>query len=106
MAHVVSPLASVPVEKGRAHNGTWINRVFQRVSRRPENEALRERLKELSSEQRQFGCRRLHILLTPEGGMGTGRLCRGAWLTLHVSARQRHRSDFIFDLEMAEGPLI
>jgi putative transposase len=36
-------------------------------SRRPRDEALRLRLKELAAEQRRFGYRRLHILLRAEG---------------------------------------
>lgn len=42
-------------------------RVYRRVSRRPEDTDLRGRLKELSSERRRFGYRRLHILLKREG---------------------------------------
>lgn len=36
-------------------------------SRRPRDEALRLRLKELAAEQRRFGYRRLHVLLRAEG---------------------------------------
>ena len=36
-------------------------------SRRPRDEALRFRLKELAAEQRRFGYRRLHVLLCAEG---------------------------------------
>ena len=42
-------------------------RVFRRVSQRPEDAELRDRLKELSSARRRFGYRRLHILLKREG---------------------------------------
>ena len=42
-------------------------RVYRRRSRRPEDTELRVRLKELSSERRRFGYRRLHILLKREG---------------------------------------
>jgi putative transposase len=42
-------------------------RVFRRVSQRPSDTELRDRLKELSSERRRFGYRRLHILLKREG---------------------------------------
>jgi len=37
------------------------------VSRRPDDGALRARLRELASERRRFGYRRLHILLRREG---------------------------------------
>jgi len=36
-------------------------------SRRPDDAALRSRLRELASEQRRFGYRRLHVLLRHEG---------------------------------------
>ena len=42
-------------------------RVYRRVSKRPADTGLRDRLKELSSERRRFGDRRLHILLKREG---------------------------------------
>lgn len=42
-------------------------RVFRRVSQRSSDIDPRERLKELSSERRRFGYRRLHILLKREG---------------------------------------
>lgn len=41
--------------------------VYRRVSQRPADTDLRDRLKELSSERRRFGYRRLHILLKREG---------------------------------------
>ncbi|SLN73945.1 Transposase [Oceanibacterium hippocampi] len=37
------------------------------ASRRPADEAIRPRLRELASERRRFGYRRLHILLRREG---------------------------------------
>jgi putative transposase len=42
-------------------------RVYRRGSTRPADTELRERLKELSSERRRFGYRRLHLLLGREG---------------------------------------
>ena len=42
-------------------------RVYRRVSKRSADIDLRDRLKELSSERRRFGYRRLHILLKREG---------------------------------------
>jgi len=41
--------------------------VFIGVSKRPADTELRDRLKDLSSERRRFGYRRLHILLKREG---------------------------------------
>ncbi|GIT89285.1 transposase [Roseobacter sp. OBYS 0001] len=41
-------------------------RVYRRTSQRPADTGLRDRLKELSSERRRFGYRRLHILLKRE----------------------------------------
>jgi putative transposase len=42
-------------------------RVYRYASRRPDDADLRQRLRELSSERRRFGYRRLHILLQREG---------------------------------------
>ncbi|GLQ05861.1 transposase [Sneathiella chinensis] len=42
-------------------------RVFRYQSVRPEEETLRQRLRELANERRRFGYRRLHILLKREG---------------------------------------
>ena len=42
-------------------------RVYRRRSKRPADTALRARMKELASERRRFGYRRLHILLKREG---------------------------------------
>ena len=42
-------------------------RVYRYRSTRPDDKALRKRLKELASQRRRFGYRRLHILLKREG---------------------------------------
>ena len=42
-------------------------RVYRRTSKRPADTALRTRMKELASERRRCGYRRLHILLKREG---------------------------------------
>ena len=42
-------------------------RVYRRTPARSDDTDLRSRLKELSSERRRFGYRRLHLLLTREG---------------------------------------
>lgn len=41
--------------------------VYRRTSKRPVDTELRDRLKDLSSQRRRFGYRRLHILLKREG---------------------------------------
>lgn len=41
--------------------------VYRRTSKRPADTELRARMKELASERRRFGYRRLHILLKREG---------------------------------------
>ena len=43
------------------------SRVYRRPPARSEDTGLRTRLKDLSSERRQFGYRRLHLLLRREG---------------------------------------
>lgn len=42
-------------------------RVYRYRSKRPDDEELRVRLRELASERRRFGYRRLHVLLKREG---------------------------------------
>ena len=42
-------------------------RVYRYRSTRPDDAELRQRLRELASERRRFGYRRLHILLKREG---------------------------------------
>ncbi len=42
-------------------------RVYRRESKRPKDTGIRARIKELASERRRFGYRRLHILLKREG---------------------------------------
>jgi len=49
-------------------------RVYPWASKRPTDPELRNRLKDLSSERRRFGNRRLHILLKREGWPSLGRL--------------------------------
>jgi len=41
--------------------------VYRRKSKRPADTELRARMKDLASERRRFGYRRLHILLKREG---------------------------------------
>ena len=59
-------------------------------SRRPRDEALRLRLKELAAERRRFGYRRLHVLLRVEGHAvnrkKTQRLYREEGLTVRKRA--------------------
>ena len=42
-------------------------KTYRYASKRPDDDALRQRLKELALERRRFGYRRLHILLRREG---------------------------------------
>lgn len=42
-------------------------KAYRRKSKRPDDAALRERLRELANQRRRFGYRRLHILLQREG---------------------------------------
>jgi len=44
-------------------------KTYRYASKRPADEPLRQRLRELASERRRFGYRRLHILLRREGVM-------------------------------------
>jgi putative transposase len=42
-------------------------KTYRYQSRRPDDTALRKRLRELASERNRFGYRRLHLLLEREG---------------------------------------
>lgn len=42
-------------------------RVYRYKSTRPDDEALRKRMRELASERHRFGYRRLHTMLKREG---------------------------------------
>ena len=53
-------------KRARASAGI-VPHVYRRTSKRPADTNLRDRLKELSSERRRFGYRRIHILLQREG---------------------------------------
>jgi len=39
-------------------------------SKRPDDEELRDQVKQIASERRRFGYRRIHVLLEREGGPG------------------------------------
>jgi len=71
-------------------------RVYRRTSKRPADTDLRDRLKDLSSERRRFGYRRLHILLKREGWQVNWkklyRIYREEGLT--VRKRPSHRNMF------------
>ena len=56
----------------------WLDlRVYRRGSKLPADTELRDRLKELSTERRRFGYRRLHILLNGKGWhVNWKKLCR------------------------------
>ena len=45
----------------------WGSKVYRCQSQRPDDAGLRQRLKELASQRRRFGYRRLHLLLEREG---------------------------------------
>ena len=42
-------------------------KTYRYASKRPDDEPIRQRLRELATERRRFGYRRLHILLRREG---------------------------------------
>jgi putative transposase len=44
-------------------------KTYRYVSKRPDDSWLRQRLKELASQRRRFGYRRLHLMLRREGIM-------------------------------------
>ena len=94
-------------------------KTYRYISRRPDDEPIRQRLRELASERRRFGDRRLHILLRREGtilnwkklyrlyreerlmvrkrGGRKRALGTRAPLTIPQSANQRWSLDFVSD---------
>jgi len=58
-------------DKGYTQRGLAVGglepKTYRYASTRPDDRALRQRLKELASERRRFGYRRLHLLLRREG---------------------------------------
>ena len=75
------------VSERRACNAIGVDRSSVRYrSRRPDDAALRARLRELATERRRFGYRRLHVLLRHEGLVAnrkrTQRLYREEGLTV------------------------
>jgi len=57
-------------------------RVYRYISRRPDDAALQALLRELSSERRRIGYRRLHLLLKREGWKKLYRIYREEHLTV------------------------
>jgi putative transposase len=65
---VVHLRVAYEVSERRACSALGTDRASVRYrSRRPDDRAMRSRLRELASVRRRFGYRRLHILLTREG---------------------------------------
>src|SRR5512134_3514655 len=57
--------------------------------RRPDDRALRERLRSLASERRRFGYRRLHILLRREGAQVNHKKLRRLYREERLQVRRR-----------------
>jgi putative transposase len=58
-------------------------------SRRPADDALRQRLRELAGEQRRFGYRRLHVLLRHEGHLVNRKKTQRLYREERLSVRRR-----------------
>ena len=72
VAHLVE---AYEMSERRACNAIGVDRSSVRYrSRRPDDAALRARLRELAIERRRFGYRRLHVLLRLEGLHGGQRV--------------------------------
>ena len=64
---------------------------WQYRARRQERSALRERLKELASQRRRFGYRRLHVLLRREGWRINHKAVHRMYVEEGLQVRQRKR---------------
>ena len=74
------PAADATDERAAGVPGHRADRTSAAIeSRRPDDGAMRERLKALAAERRRFGYRRLHVLLAARGpAPSTGSGCSGS----------------------------
>ena len=83
-------------------------RVYRRRSKRPADTELRARMKELASERRRFGYRRLHILLKREGWEVNWkklyRLYREEGLTVHKRSGRKRAIGTRAPMTIPQGP--
>ena len=83
-------------------------RVYRYASSRPDDAELRQRLRELSSERRRFGYRRLHLLLKREGievnWKRVYRIYRALELNLRIKPRKRLKRDKPDALAVPDAP--
>ncbi|MFQ6552688.1 IS3 family transposase [Aestuariibius insulae] len=83
-------------------------RVYRRTSKRPADTAERSRMKELASERRRFGYRRLHILLKREGWEVNWkklyRLYREEWLTVRKRGGRKRAIGTRAPMVIPQGP--
>ena len=83
-------------------------RVYRRVSKRLADTRLRDRLKELLSERRRFGYRRLHILLKREGWHVNWkklyRIYREEGLTVRKRGGRKHAVGARTPMAVPQGP--
>ncbi len=95
-------------QRKAAHLVKSAPRVLRYQSKRPDDGALRTRLRELASERPRFGYRRLHVLLRREGVVinrkKTHRLYREEHLHLRPKKRQRITSGVRVAPEAPTGP--
>jgi hypothetical protein len=54
------------VSEGRAQRWQWIDQRSRYESKRPDDTELRDQVKQIASERRRFGYRRIHVLLERE----------------------------------------
>lgn len=83
-------LGSYEVSQRRACKTIAVDRTAIRYrSRRPDDAALRVRLRELASERRRFGYRRLHVLLKREGTFMNHKKLRRLYREERLQVRRR-----------------
>ena len=82
-------------------------KTYRYASRRPADDAIRKRLRELASERRRFGYRRLHILLRREGievnHKKLVRLYREERLTVHKRGGRKRALDTPAPMTIPQG---
>jgi len=87
VAHLVE---AYEVSERRACQAIAVDRTMVRYrSRRPDDVAIRARLRELAAERRRFGYRRLHVLLRREGMMMNHKKLRRLYREETLQVRRR-----------------
>jgi hypothetical protein len=83
-------IENVGLSQRRACNvATCHPKTFRRILLRPADDDLKTRLKELATERRRFGYRRLHVLLRRDGIMANHKRVYRVYAAAHLQIQKR-----------------